>query len=214
MIVQVDLRSSDRLDQSGIVVPDIADAWAHRPAYHAVGRVGGQQRLHMRLVGRLLAEPSRPGLGREDRRHPVMQRGAEFVRLRGLRGGFKKLDPRRIPPDKIEEAASCHAASAGRRMWRSRTCRGPMRSSAGLSRSRAMGGVVARARATATWNSPSCAKRRVPPHANSLCTELRESGRRRSLAEAFSDRRVPVGAPCWNVSPTSTVRTTWPGPLE
>jgi hypothetical protein len=23
-----------------------------------------------------------------------------------LRGGFKKLDPRRIPPDKIEEAAS------------------------------------------------------------------------------------------------------------
>lgn len=21
-------------------------------------------------------------------------------------------------------------------------------------------------------------------------------------------------APCWNVSPTSTVRTTWPGPLE
>jgi hypothetical protein len=41
MIVQVDLRSSDRLDQSGIVVPDIADAWAHRPAYHAVGRVWG-----------------------------------------------------------------------------------------------------------------------------------------------------------------------------
>jgi len=31
----------------------------------------------------LLAEPFRPRLGREDRRHPVMQRGAQFVRLRG-----------------------------------------------------------------------------------------------------------------------------------
>src|SRR5260370_2283333 len=39
--------------------------------------------------------------------------GARGLRLPGqilfpsrLRGGFKKLDPRRIPPDKIEEAAS------------------------------------------------------------------------------------------------------------
>jgi hypothetical protein len=42
-----------------IVVPDIADGRAHRPADHAVGRVGGEQRLHMRLFGRVLAEPFR-----------------------------------------------------------------------------------------------------------------------------------------------------------
>jgi hypothetical protein len=40
-----------------------------------------QQRLESRQVGRFLAEPCRPGFGREDRRHPVMQPGAQFVRL-------------------------------------------------------------------------------------------------------------------------------------
>src|ERR1700730_1928923 len=42
-------------------------------------------------------------------------------------------------------------------MLHSRTCRGPTLSSVGLSRSRVTGGVVARAKATATWSSPSCA---------------------------------------------------------
>ena len=77
------LRRRDRFDQARIVVPDVADARADRPADHGVGRIGGQQRFQPRLVGRLLAEPFRPRLGREDRRHPVMQRGAQFVRLRG-----------------------------------------------------------------------------------------------------------------------------------
>src|ERR1700738_931375 len=42
-------------------------------------------------------------------------------------------------------------------MLHSRTCRGPKLSSVGLSRSTRRGGVVARAKATAPWSSPSCA---------------------------------------------------------
>src|SRR5207237_1503781 len=40
-------------------------------------------------------------------RAEALRRGITvFVATPRLRGGFKKLDPRRIPPDKIEEAAS------------------------------------------------------------------------------------------------------------
>jgi hypothetical protein len=35
------LRCSDRLDEARIVVLDVADARAHRPADHFIGRVGG-----------------------------------------------------------------------------------------------------------------------------------------------------------------------------
>ena len=56
------LRQTDRFDQRRIVVPDIADPRAHGPAHHAVGRVGGQQRLQFRYVRRFLAEPGRPRL--------------------------------------------------------------------------------------------------------------------------------------------------------
>ena len=39
-------------------------------------------------------------------RAQALRRGITvFVPTPGLRGGFKKLDPRRIPPDKIQEAA-------------------------------------------------------------------------------------------------------------
>src|SRR5580704_7466329 len=41
------LRRGNRLDQARIVVPDVADARAHRPADHAVGRVAGKQRLQI-----------------------------------------------------------------------------------------------------------------------------------------------------------------------
>src|SRR6202030_3517237 len=53
------LRRGDRVDQARIVIPDIADARADRPADHALGRVGAQQRLESRQVGRFLAEPCR-----------------------------------------------------------------------------------------------------------------------------------------------------------
>jgi hypothetical protein len=41
-------RRGNRFDQARIVIPDIADARAHRPGDHAVGRVGGEQRLQIR----------------------------------------------------------------------------------------------------------------------------------------------------------------------
>jgi 5-formyltetrahydrofolate cyclo-ligase len=46
-------------------------------------------------------------------RAEALRRGITvFVPTPRLRGGFKKLDPRRIPPDKIEEAASLSRGEA------------------------------------------------------------------------------------------------------
>jgi hypothetical protein len=56
-------RRGNRLDQARIVIPDIADARADRPADHVVGGVGGQQRLELRLVRRFFPEPYRPRIG-------------------------------------------------------------------------------------------------------------------------------------------------------
>ena len=74
---------SDRLRSAAIgsmrrriVVLDVADARAHRPADHVIGRVGGQQRLELRQLGRLFAKPHRPGLRCEHHRHAVVQLGA------------------------------------------------------------------------------------------------------------------------------------------
>ena len=47
-------------------------------------------------------------------RAEALRRGITvFVPTPRLRGGFKKLDPRRIPPDKIEEAASLSHSDRG-----------------------------------------------------------------------------------------------------
>src|SRR4029077_11001244 len=51
------LRRGNRLDEARIVIPDIADARADRPGDHVVGRVGGQERLQVRLVRWFFAEP-------------------------------------------------------------------------------------------------------------------------------------------------------------
>ena len=71
-------------------------------------------------------------------------------------------------PTGCKRRQACRAVTAGLKRWRSRTCRGSMPLSAVPSRSRAMGGAVARAKATVTWDSPSCASsvtRRCPsPH--------------------------------------------------
>src|SRR5580704_1892207 len=45
--------------------------------------VGCQQRLDLRHVGRLLAEPYWPCLGFQHRGHAVVELGAQFVRLGG-----------------------------------------------------------------------------------------------------------------------------------
>ena len=48
-------------------------------------------------------------------RAEALRRGITvFLPTPRLRGGFKKLDPRRIPPDKIEAAASLSRGAAHR----------------------------------------------------------------------------------------------------
>jgi hypothetical protein len=59
-----------------------------------------------------------------------------------IRAGFR--------PTRSKRPQACRAATVGQRRWPWRTCRGSMPSSAAPSRSRAMGGAVARAKATAT----------------------------------------------------------------
>ena len=51
------------LDEARSVIPDIADARAHRPVDHIFGRLGGHQLLDLGQLGRLLAEPPWPCLG-------------------------------------------------------------------------------------------------------------------------------------------------------
>jgi hypothetical protein len=78
------LSRGDRLDQARIVIPDIGDAGADRPADHVVGGVGGQQRLELRLVRRFFPEPYRPCIGLQDHPHAaIMDFGAQLVRQRG-----------------------------------------------------------------------------------------------------------------------------------
>ena len=60
-------------------------------------------------------------------------------------------------PRRSKRPQVCRTATAGQRRLLSRTCQGSTPSSAAPSQSREMGGVVARAKAIATWSSPSCA---------------------------------------------------------
>ena len=102
-------------------------------------------------------------------RAEALRRGITvFVPTPRLRGGFKNLDPRRIPPDKILRPQVCRAATVGQRRWPSRTCRGSMPSSAAPSRSRAMGGAGKGEGYSDLEFSPSCAssvtRRRTDGH--------------------------------------------------
>ena len=58
-------------------------------------------------------------------RAEALRRGITvFVPTPRLRGGFKKLDPRRIPaPTRSKRPQACRAATAGQRRWPSRKCR-------------------------------------------------------------------------------------------
>jgi hypothetical protein len=56
-------RGWNGLDESGTVILYVADARADRPADHVVAGIGGEQSLQIFWIGRLLAEPDRPGLG-------------------------------------------------------------------------------------------------------------------------------------------------------
>ena len=67
------LRRGDRLDETRIVVFDVADPRAHAPAGHFIGRVRGKQGLE-------LQHARRPGLRLEHHRLAVVKLGAQFVR--------------------------------------------------------------------------------------------------------------------------------------
>ena len=107
-------------------------------------------------------------------RAEALRRGITvFVPTPRLRGGFKKLDPRRIPPGRIDEAASL---SRGDR-WSEEVALVDMPGldaivcgSVAVTRD---GRAVARARATATWNSPFCAssatRRCLSPRPCTIC---------------------------------------------
>jgi hypothetical protein len=108
------LRRGNRLDQARIVVPDVADARAHRPANHVIRRVGGQQRLELRHVDGFFAEPGRPCVGLQDHRHAIVDFGAELIR----RGGDDReaADPfagRRVPV--LPHTRERHDAAIGER---------------------------------------------------------------------------------------------------
>jgi hypothetical protein len=69
----------DRLDQTRIIVFDVADPCAHRPVRHLLRGVGREHRFQARRIGRLLTEPSRPALRAQDYQHPVVQLGTQLV---------------------------------------------------------------------------------------------------------------------------------------
>src|SRR5437667_5955335 len=74
-------------------------------------------------------------------RAEALRRGITvFVPTPRLRGGFKKLDPRRVPPDKIEEATSLSRGNRWSEEVASRKCRSSTPSSAAPTRSHVMGG--------------------------------------------------------------------------
>jgi hypothetical protein len=53
-------RAGDRLDEARVIVLDVADARAYRPADHVIGRVGRQQRLEPRHI---VIRAHRPTIG-------------------------------------------------------------------------------------------------------------------------------------------------------
>ena len=61
-------------------------------------RVGRQQRLELRHVGRLFAEPHRPGVRLQHHGHAVVELGAQFVGLRRDDGEAANAFARRRAP--------------------------------------------------------------------------------------------------------------------
>jgi 5-formyltetrahydrofolate cyclo-ligase len=100
-------------------------------------------------------------------RAEALRRGITvFVATPRLRGGFKKLDPQRIPPDRMQEAAGLSRGDC----WSEEVALADMPRLDAI-----VCGFVAvtrdgrrcgkgRAKAAATWNSPSCASSVTRPY--------------------------------------------------
>src|SRR6516164_5785970 len=62
-----------RFDQAGVVVLDAADASAHRPASHALGRIGHEKGFELAQIRWLFSKPDLPSFRPQHHRHPIVQ---------------------------------------------------------------------------------------------------------------------------------------------
>jgi hypothetical protein len=87
----------NRFDQARVIVLDVSDPCAHRPAGHFLRRKRRQQGLERGCIRALLPKPNRPGFALEDYRHTVVKFGAQLVR-RGDNGEAAHPFARRRAP--------------------------------------------------------------------------------------------------------------------
>lgn len=69
----------DRLDQAGVIILDVADPHADRPAYHFFRRVWREQNLEPTRISGFLTELGWPRFRAEDHRHPIVKLRAQLV---------------------------------------------------------------------------------------------------------------------------------------
>ena len=97
-----------------VVILDVSDARAHRPAGHLPGGKRREQGFEFGRVRWLLAKPNRPGFGLEDHRHAVVKRRAQFVR-RGRDDGEASNPLARGRTPVLPQAGQGHQAPVGKR---------------------------------------------------------------------------------------------------
>src|SRR6516225_7468301 len=101
-------------DQAWIIIPDVSDPRAHGPAGHLVRWKRREQGLERGRVRSFFPKPDRPSFGLEDRRHPVVELSAEFVRFGRDDGEASNPFARRRAPV-LPQASQCHQASVRQR---------------------------------------------------------------------------------------------------
>jgi hypothetical protein len=116
-----------------------------------------RQSLETKLISRGTESSNPPPSSGESVSRGISPSHSRRLGTRSATGNARGTESLRTPrwreKDSNHRSLSRVEGRKGLTSWPSRTCRGSMPSSAAPSRSRA----VARAKATATWNSPSCA---------------------------------------------------------
>jgi hypothetical protein len=110
----------DRFDQACVIILDVSDPRARRPAGHSFRGKRRQQRLQLGCIRKLLSEPDRLTFGFEDHRHAVVKRRAQFVRFEDARAvisvalqhGIQRFErradnPGRAAPSALPERGPC-----------------------------------------------------------------------------------------------------------